>query len=81
MCNPELVWISRYLTALSRDATDECAIVKERNPKHKYVESEIKTNAFSLAAEPMSFKIDHPCLSNNGYFFKYLKVNLQPWNF
>ena len=27
ICNPELVWISRYLTALSRDAADDVTLV------------------------------------------------------
>ena len=38
--------------------------------------SGIKTKACLLAAESVSFKIDHPCLKQ--ILFQYLKVNLQP---
>ena len=48
---------------------DECAIV---SPGYKSVESRIKTNACKLAAELVSFKIDHPCLKR--LLFQNLKL-------
>ena len=40
---------------------------RKRSKGHKSVESGIKTSACQLAAEFVSFKIDHPCLKTDTF--------------
>ena len=44
---------------------------RQRSPGRKSVESGIKTNACLLAAELVSFKIDHPCLKTDTFSMPY----------
>ena len=66
-CNFEHTELSIHF----RSFNDECASNRERSPGCKSVESGIKTNAYLLIAELVSFKIEHPCLKTDT--FQYLK--------
>ena len=51
----------------------------KKQKTQKYVESGIKTNACLLAAESVSFKIDHPILKR--ILFQYFQSKFTAMNF
>ena len=56
---------------------DECAIVREAQDANLLSQESKLMRVNLLAAELVSFNIDHPCLKTR-ILFQYLKVNLQP---